>query len=173
MAKMFSVFFSLAEKFEFEGKSCIRLEIVACITLVWQVCQRASAMEILTFYKKFIQLQNRVIQSSFVIGWNIFTFELAFQQNINLKIVHEICDEKCRKPQLVSCICPSWQFWIIFSLFQMFSKKGFAFLNKTIHLGNSEAYCANGSLDSFLCRSGIVYNEGGPCKNMLGCLKSV
>ena len=53
------------------------------------------------------------------------------------------------------------------------AKKGFAFLNKIKHLGNSEAYCANGSLDSFLCRSGIVYNEGGPCKNMLGCLKSV
>ena len=53
------------------------------------------------------------------------------------------------------------------------ARKGFAFLNKIKHLGNSEAYCANGSLDSFLCRSGIVYNEGGPCKNMLGCLKFV
>ena len=75
---------------------------------------------------------------------------------------------QARKPQLVSCICPSFSVF-----FKCLAKKGFAFLNKIKHLGNSEAYCANGSLDSFLCRSGIVYNEGGPCKNMLGCLKSV
>ena len=91
-----------------------------------------------------------------------------------MKTVMKNVQNQDQKPQLVSWVCPSRQFWIIYSIFfKCLARKGFAFLNKIKHLGNSEAYCANGSLDSFLCRSGIVYNEGGPCKNMLGCLKFV